>query len=275
MRGAAGLAMATAVVGAAAVRPVNLTLRSQYMSPVGKQQWETVNAAVSWDPAQTAIVVVDMWDKHWCPSATTRVAEIASPMEQFVEAARGFGLTVVWAPSDVTDFYTGTPARSNTLALPNATLPNATKVTQPTLPLSTNTRAGCDTNGQEHQAWKRQIATLVIHDTDFLISAQAGTQELWNIISARGLRNLIYLGVHENMCILGRPFAIEKVHSWGWTKENTVVVRDLVDVMYTPEDPPYVSHARGLQIHTDYVERFWASSISMYDILAPFYNSEL
>jgi hypothetical protein len=41
------------------------------------------------------------------------------------------------------------------------------------------------------------------------------------------------------------------------------VVRELVDVMYTPRDPPYVAHAEGLRLHTSYVEKFWAASLSM------------
>ena len=66
--------------------------------------------------------------------------------------------------------------------------------------------------------------------------------------------------------------------------------------MYTPVDSPYVSHADGLAIHTAYIEKvrahtlsrfdksarsllltrkrrlqFWASSVSMYDFLVPTY----
>jgi len=46
---------------------------------------------------------------------------------------------------------------------------------------------------------------------------------------------------------------------------------DLVVCRYTPTDPPYVSHAAGLELHTDYIEKFWGSSISMYDILVSSY----
>ena len=78
----------------------------------------------------------------------------------------------------------------------------------------------------------------------------------------------MYAGVHENMCIMGRSFAIETVRSWGWPKMRVAVARELVDVMYTPADSPYVSHADGLAIHTEYIEKFWAASVSMYDVLA-------
>ena len=41
---------------------------------------------------------------------------------------------------------------------------------------------------------------------------------------------------------------------------------------YTPIDPPYVSHADGLALHTAYIEKFWGSSVSMYDFLVPEYK---
>ena len=58
----------------------------------------------------------------------------------------------------------------------------------------------------------------------------------------------------------------------GFQKQDIAVVRELVDIMYTPKDPPYLSHAEGLQTHTAYIEKFWGSSLSMYDILAPAYS---
>eukprot|EP00756_Hemistasia_phaeocysticola_P045499 Hpha_TRINITY_DN19247_c0_g1::TRINITY_DN19247_c0_g1_i1::g.194289::m.194289 len=270
------------LLGAAAGSDLRMTFRTQYMGGVsqghfGRQEWIPREREVTWAAAETGVVIVDMWDKHWCPSATTRVAELAVPMNDFVGRARESGVTVIWAPSDVTDFYTGTPERNNTLNLPEATLPHYKQPDIPTFPLGTSTDGGCDVEAKEHNAWSRQIATLQIQPSDFLISAvvekNSSQKELNNVISAKKLRHLIYLGVHENMCILNRPFALETMHAWGWTQDNLAVVRDLVDVMYTPRDPPYVSHDEGLRIHTAYVEKFWAGSVSMYDILAPYYNS--
>jgi hypothetical protein len=74
------------------------------------------------------------------------------------------------------------------------------------------------------------------------------------------------------MCIMGRPFAIEKLRALGWEASRVGVVRELVDVMYTPKDSPYCSHAEGLRLHTEYIEKFWASSVSMYDVLVPSYS---
>ena len=125
---------------------LNLTLRSQHMSAIGRQEWLVQNQGVSWTAASTAFVIVDMWDKHWCPSATTRVAELATPMNQFVKAARLLGAHIVWAPSDVTGFYppTNCTARNNTLSLEHYPLPPTRNVTIPQFPLSSATDGGCD-----------------------------------------------------------------------------------------------------------------------------------
>ena len=267
-------ALTSCCVAAAAASPLSITLRQQHMSAVGRQEWLANHTVVAWEPAQTAVVIVDMWNKHWCASATTRVAELATPMDEFVNASRAAGLTIVWAPSDVTAFYEGTAPRNNTLALPQAPLPPSHPLPQPTMPLSTATDGGCDTSCAQHQAWTRQIAALTLAPSDYLITSEdpRGTQELWNVLQARGIANLLYVGVHENMCVLARPFAIERMRSLGWPAERVAVVRELVDVMYTPMDPPYCSHAEGLRLHTEYVEKFWASSVSMYDVLVPGYT---
>jgi hypothetical protein len=57
----------------------------------------------SWDPHRTAIIVCDMWDDHWCKSASSRVGELIEPMNRTLEAARKKGVFIIHAPSSVTD----------------------------------------------------------------------------------------------------------------------------------------------------------------------------
>ena len=40
-----------------------------------------------WDAKKTAVVICDMWAKHWCARATGRVGEMAPRMNAVVEAA--------------------------------------------------------------------------------------------------------------------------------------------------------------------------------------------
>lgn len=67
------------LLGAANALPV--TLKSRYMSKVGRQEWLVNHTVVDWEPSQTAIVVVDMWDVHWCVSLSVCyiLAWVAAP----------------------------------------------------------------------------------------------------------------------------------------------------------------------------------------------------
>ena len=43
--------------------PLEFTIRERQMSTVGREYWVEKNTVTRWNPNQTAIVVVDMWDK--------------------------------------------------------------------------------------------------------------------------------------------------------------------------------------------------------------------
>jgi len=63
------------------------------------------------DLAKTAVVVVDMWDAHWCKTFTRRVGELVPRMNPALDAARAIGLPVIFAPSDVLALYRYDPRR--------------------------------------------------------------------------------------------------------------------------------------------------------------------
>src|SRR5215510_10714924 len=50
--------------------------------------------------SKTAIIITDMWDKHWCAGATDRVKQIALKMEPTLNEARRDGILIIHAPSD-------------------------------------------------------------------------------------------------------------------------------------------------------------------------------
>ena len=51
----------------------------------------------------------------------------------------------------------------------------------------------------------------------------------------RGINNVILLGVHTNMCVLGRPFGLRQMAKNG---KNVVLMRDMTDTMYNPTAGP-------------------------------------
>ncbi len=83
-------------------------------------------------------------------------------------------------------------------------------------------------------------------------------QEVYNFLQQEQRKNIVLMGVHTNMCVLGRSFGIRQLKYLGM---NVVLCRDLTDAMYDPRDRPYVSHARGTEMIIEHIERHWCPSI--------------
>ena len=80
----------------------------------------------------------------------------------------------------------------------------------------------------------------------------------------RGIRNVLVLGVHENMCVLGRPFSIRQMVMQGM---NVLLVRDLTDTMYNPKMKPYVDHFTGTDLVCEHIEKYWCPTITSDQVL--------
>jgi hypothetical protein len=73
------------------------------------------------------------------------------------------------------------------------------------------------------------------------------------------------MGVHTNMCVLGRSFGIRQMTRWGM---NCILVRDLTDTMYNPAMPPKVAHDEGTELVVQHIEKYWAPTLLSKDLLA-------
>ena len=231
--------------------------------------------AVEWDAGKTAIVVCDMWDDHWCKSAAARVGELAGPLDAMLTAARAKGVFVIHAPSTCTDFYKDTPQRKRAKDAPFAATPGPLATTERwgtcwnwpdakregPLPID-DSDMGCDcaVKCTIREAWKRQTAAITIADGDAITDHG---QETWNLLAARKIDNVILCGVHLNMCVLGRPFAIRQMVRLGKT---VALVRDMTDTMYNPERPPGGTHFDGTDRVVEHVERYWCPSFLSRDL---------
>jgi putative membrane-bound dehydrogenase-like protein len=223
-----------------------------------------------WEPAQTAIIVCDMWNQHWCQGATRRVGEVAPAMNRTIAAARAKGVLIIHAPSSCMDPYKVHPARKRAQAAPKAAnLPKeidqwCNKVPaeeKGTYPID-QSDGGCDDGPQCPQGspWKSQVAAIEIKDQDAI--SDSGT-EIWNLLESRGITNVMLMGVHTNMCVLGRPFGLRNLARSG---KNVVLVRDLTDTMYNSRKWPYVSHFEGTNRIVEHVEKYVAPSITSADL---------
>lgn len=259
------LPLVVLVLQTAAADDLKLTLRTQALKPdaTGHNQWEPLTSEKTVKAEHTAIIVCDMWDKHWSRGATERVNAMAPRMNEVLKAARARGATIIHCPSETMDFYKDAPARRRMIEAPQAPLPKESPHDDPPQPVDASD-GGSDTGEKPwHRAWTRQHPAIEIDQDRDGISDNG--QEVWNFLAQRKIDTVIVMGVHTNMCVLGRPFAIKCMVRRGM---STALVRDLTDAMYNPARPPYVSHAEGTRLVIEYIEKFWCPTIAS-DQLAP------
>src|SRR4051812_28259385 len=100
-----------AVVGlrnlSATIRTVEmrLTLRTWIHPFKNSSEWTPAAFEQTIPSNQTAIIICDMWDKHWCSGATTRVEGLARRMEPLLEQARAKSILIIHAPSETMSYY--------------------------------------------------------------------------------------------------------------------------------------------------------------------------
>jgi nicotinamidase-related amidase len=253
--------------------PLRLTLRSRVQAP-GREAFDVVEKATSWEPKKTALIICDMWDDHWCKSAARRVGELTGPVNEVVQAARRRGVFIIHAPSTVTKFYEDTPQRRLARQAPFARPPSLVTTErwgtcwywpdakrEGVLPID-DSDMGCDcaVKCPIREAWTRQTPGIPLVEGDALTDHG---QETWNLLAERGIDHVLICGVHLNMCVLGRPFAIRQQVAWG---KKVALIRDLTDTMYNPERPPGVSHFQGTDLVIAHVEKHWCPSCTSTDL---------
>ena len=235
---------------------LNLTLKSQTLTiQDGFRTWQPVYEETCLNPSETAIIIVDMWDRHWSRGATHRCGLLAEKINQVATAAREKGILIVHAPSDTMEFYKDAEARHRLFSVPmqeNITEP--VFVEEHPLPVD-DSDGGSDTADDgfpvDTQVWTRQTEKIHIDQSRDVICGDEGDQ-LFSYLSAKGIKFILYMGVHTNLCILNRSFAIKPMLRRGM---QTALVRDLTDAMYNPAKPPYVSHEEGTRLIVEFIEK--------------------
>jgi nicotinamidase-related amidase/type 1 glutamine amidotransferase len=251
--------------------PHTLTFHTRHREPLtsNTNAWRVVEQISSAKANRTAIIVCDMWDQHWCAGATARVTELAPRMNQVLQTARQHGVLIIHAPSDTMKSYADFPQRLRAQQTPKADAPADTRqwkslnlAKEPPLPID-DSDGGCDDDPQcaQRTAWRQQIAALEILPEDVI--SDSG-EEIYNVLAARDVDTVIILGVHTNMCVLGRPFSIRSLVGLG---KRVFLMRDMTDTMYNSRRRPYVSHFAGTDLVVEHIEKYWCPSITSADFL--------
>ena len=221
-----------------------------------------------WPARSTALVICDVWDKHWCASASARVEELAPAVNSLAEAARAKGVFIVHAPSNVIEapLYAGGGAAERARAALRATPPvpltsyerfgtswcYRAPDHEPPLPIDDSDQCDCEpkcanVNGQ---VWTRQHPAIRIDDTANALTDDGAT--LYNLLASRSIRHVLICGVHLNFCVLGRGFGVRQLLAMGM---EVALVRDLTDSIFNScAQQPVVGHHAGTAMLVAHVE---------------------
>ena len=241
-----------------------ISMQKRIASDSMKGEMYVANDIQDWNSTETAIIICDMWDKHWCKGATERVAELAPVINDVITVARNKGALIVHAPSDCMDFYKNHPGRKLGQQYKSKRAERllnddslASELSNP-WPID-QSNGGCDCFPVCKQGppwpWKRQIESIIMDDRDAI--SDSGV-EIAGLFEKRKIKNVVLIGVHTNMCVIGRSFGLRSMKKLGL---NVVLMRDLTDVMYDSKQAPYVSHFTGNSLMAEYIEKYVCPTI--------------
>jgi nicotinamidase-related amidase len=236
-------------------------------------EFESVERDLDWQAAETAIIVCDMWEDHPCKMAAHRVDVMAPEMNRVISAARSAGVQIIHAPSSGMQHYEQTPHFLRVRLAPAAEPPVAiegwcyldpAREADYPIPYSPSVRDVCD-----DAAYAGDVATSRRQHPAIKIVGYDGVSdsgvEIYNFLEQLGVKNVVLMGVHTQLCVLGRSFGIRQMVRLG---KNVVLCRDLTDAMYDPRTPPYVSHQRGTELAVEHIEKYWCPSIAAANLLS-------
>jgi len=257
-----------------------LAVQSQYETAPGSGRFQYRVITEQWVPAETAIIVCDVWDAHHSINAVERLEEFAPRLNDVLTDARERGITIIHSPSDCMPAYADHIARKRAINAPQtahqphdigawcSAIPAEERAVYPI----DQSDGGDDDDPNDHVEWAKKLteqgrnpnlpwqrqSDLITIDAERDFISDKG-DEVWNVLESRGIKNVILTGVHVNMCVLGRPFGLRQMARNG---KNVVLMRDMTDTMYNPKQWPYVSHFTGNDLIVSHIERYICPTIT-------------
>ena len=225
-------------------------------------------SACTWEAERTGVILCDLWDRHWCSGATSRVAELAPRIEAVLQNLRDRGCRIAHAPSDTMDFYAAYPARIRTLqAAENETLVSSEAgqdrlLKEPPIPVDPK-RKECDCQPEkciQQAVWRRQHPAITIMDQDLI----GDSFDILQAFQHFCISQVLIMGVHTNLCVVGRNFGIRSLIRYGF---QPLLVRDMTDCMAPRDEFPYVDHLTALDYVIYHIETYLCSTVRSGQIL--------
>ena len=227
------------------------------------------------------LVIIDMWEKYWCPSDRQSQVALAAAINLTAYHARQLGVLIVHAPSDTLSHYNNSTSRHWVEMLPAVPIPKLVNMSFPAYPLypcadyPVSCWPSCDSYwgdpAVEPLPWSPcehcqagENSGITIDPRDAVVDTNS-LQELANLVAARSIDTVLYSGVATNMCVMEREWGMQNAARMGL---DTVILRELTETAFSPYDSPYVSKEDSTALMVAYIEKFVprSGSMSMFDL---------
>ena len=172
------------------------------------------------DAAKIALILIDIWDNHWCPSIATQTNQLAKQVKALLPLIRNNGVLIIHSPSDChKDYDPENPqAPPEVIARRKAFVespflkgvgvdPSTTPVFPPKLtprynrldPLKNKQCPEGDINIVAN--WKCQNWHIEIKDPD-IVAFENESNRIFKFLEGRKIEHLVYAGTATNYCVL-------------------------------------------------------------------------
>ncbi len=241
---------------------LTVPLRSRKQNPdESGSPWSESVEPVTLPVEVSALVIANIYDTHWCPTAAVQMDALAEKVNALAATARDAGMIIVHVPSQIHGFYDQHPARRRIEQLAALTVEGnypiaAEKMRDVELPPMPLANANCPGGGNSYTAWTRQHPAIEIADTDIISGIG---QQLYSYLLASGVDTLFYVGTHANTTLIDRNYGMRQMTEWGM---DCILVRDLTDIIYDPEGIPDVPHDVALQMVIEHLEKHLVTTVS-------------
>ena len=149
---------------------LNLRARRYGFDSRNYQIWKEDTFTQTVEASHTALLICDVWDRHWSRGARERLDAMVPRMASVIDAARSGGGNIIHSPSDTMDFYVDYAARKRLKEIPRTVVPDELVRDDPMLPID-DSDGGSDTSySTQQRVWTCQHPGIFVDESRDVIS---------------------------------------------------------------------------------------------------------
>ncbi len=200
------------------------------------------------DLAKNCLLIIDMWNNHWCPQAVEQANRLAPQINTFKKKFSKKGNLIIHAPSGykMEEVYSANKRWLNVELDPSLNK-HFDPITDLNLPIY-HGLGSCPGNPKMSQVWTGIHKDIEIAETDYISN---NARQIFQLLTDRKIKWIHVCGLHLNMCILKNGYGIINLVKNGF---KVRLMSNLTDIMYNSMKHPFVSVEEAKEIMLKFVE---------------------